>query len=214
LKSILTDPKEAEFIADGNISLTIESYEVMEPTTDGVNVKFSRHCYPDIIVPTVISNKGDQSKVDLMATLQAQMKKMVGATTTERYCYGFTDQKMQGLLDGKPWQADNIQDAAKAYGIVGMESITLYSEPCPEEGGCFAVKSPRIILNFDLKSDGGNFSNKSNITLHFPPNKNQMVSTGSYRISSDGNGKTKLEISFFEDENNHIDGYLVFENDI
>jgi len=210
LKQLLSDPKQAEFISSGNVGLAIESYEVLESTSEGVNVKFVRSCYPDIIVPTVITEKDGTPKIDLMATFQAQMKKMAGVKTTKKYCYDFQNQPMQGEINGKPWHANHVHRQVFDFGTKKEESLSIYSEKCPQEN-CFVVSTPSILIsNLDLSGDGGNFGNNNSITIFTPPSDNLMISQGSYRVSSLSEGKTKLELSFKDDSGNSINGYISY----
>ncbi len=211
LKQLLSDPQQAEFIASGNVAFAVESYEVLEPTSEGVNVNFVRHCYPDILVPTIIIDKNGTPKIDLIATLQAQMKRMAEVKATKKYCYEFQDQPMQGVINGEPWQAQHVRRQVFDFGAKKEEKLSIYSETCRQDN-CFMVSTPSLLIsNLDLSGDGGNFGNNNNITIYIPPSENLMISQGSYRVSSLSDGKSKLEISFKDDSGNSINGYIFYE---
>ncbi len=210
LRQVLSDPKQAENFADGSVVLEVESYEVLEPAKEGVNVKFVRYCYPDIIVSTVISEKDGTPKIDLKATLQAQMKQMAGVKPTEKYCYQFQDRPMQGVINGKPWQADHMNRQMIDFGTKKEEKLSIVAEPCPQEN-CFMLSTPSVLVsNLDLSGDGGNFDNRNNITIFTPPGDNKILSEGSYRVSTSSDGKTKLELSFKDDSGDNINGYIFY----
>ena len=210
LRQVLSDPKQAEFLAGGSVGLALESYEVLESTKEGVNVKFARHCYPDVIVPTVVSEKNNMPKIDLMATFKSQMKQMAAVKPTEKYCYEFQDQPLKGLINGKPWEAHHIDRQVIDFGTRKEESFSIVAEECPEKN-CLMLSSPKILISrLDLSSDGGNLDNSRNITIFTPPSDNKMVSQGSYRVSSTANGKTKLEISVKENDGDTINGYIIY----
>lgn len=209
LKPLLSDPRQAEFLA--NISLAIESYEVLDATQDGVNVKFVRHCYPDVIVPTIVVQKDGVPKVNFMATLQAQMKQMAGVEPTQQYCYEFKDQPMQGVINGQPWQARHVHRQVVDFGNRTEEKIAIYADACPQDN-CFMVATPSILISkLDFSGAGGNLDNKKNVTLYTPPGNNVMVTQGSYRLFKSAEGKTRLEISFNHDAENAINGYIEYE---
>ncbi len=200
LKQVLSEPKAADFFAGAEPGLTVESYEVLGLTEEGVNVKFVRHCYPDVIVPTVIVEKEGQPKVDFNATLKLQMEMVpYNEKTTQKYCYPFETYPLQGVINGKHWQAHHVERQAK-----------IVAEECPEDN-CASISSPRILFsNLDLSSDGGNLDYSRNITIYTPPDTNKTISTGSYRVSTTEEGKTKLELSF-KDSDDFLNGYILVD---
>lgn len=209
LASVLVKPEDAEFLAGGKS--TLSHYEVLNEVADGVDVKFSRFCYPDVIVPTKLVNVSGQQKVDFMATLRAQMKALKNVQPLKKYCYDFDDKVLSGMLGGMPWSYKKMHVREINWGTKISQNISVYSEDCDVEmqGQCTAPKL--IISNLKLEGEGGNFTNQENLTIHEPPGSNNVVSTGSYRISTDADGQKKVEISFSKDSDNHLSGYFFLD---
>lgn len=126
---------------------------------------------------------------------------------TKQYCHDFADQPMQGKINGEPWKAHHLNRAVYDFGTKKSEKLKIVSEPCQDEW-CNGLESPALLINLDLSGNGGNFDSQNNITVFTPPNSNEVISEGNYRVSSTAEGKTKLEISFQEDEGNTVSGFI------
>ncbi|MBF4521348.1 hypothetical protein HXZ60_05600 [Acinetobacter towneri] len=209
VKQLMSDPEQAMILENGHLNLAVDSFKVLDSTPEGVNVKFSRHCYPDMTLPTILTEKDGVVKVDFMATFQAHMKQSGHAEPTEQYCYKFKNEPMQGVINDRPWQADHVQREVVDFGTRKSESVSILAEPCPQEG-CVIPKNPSIIVsNLDFSGVGGNFNHQQNITIYTPPSDNRIITQGSYRISSSGH-QTKLEISFQEQSGDYVNGYILY----
>lgn len=210
LKQLVSDPESADFLVADHVKLNIDSFEVLDATHEGVDVKFLTHCFPDITSPTIFTDMQGDLKVDVKSTFMAQMKMTRGRERTKKYCYEFKDQPMQGVLFGQPWQAYYLDRQMVDFGTRKEERVAIHSEPCPD-GYCFSLQTPSITLSrLDLSGDGGNFDHETNITIYNPPSDNILITEGSYRVSDAGDGDTMLEISFQDDDGNSINGYLVY----
>jgi len=204
LESVLENKEDAEFLSSGRF--TLSDYEVLGEVSNGVEVKFSTFCYADMIIPTIIKDIEGAKKVDFRATLHAQMKMRKNAVPLEKYCYDFNDKPLSGRLGGDSWVFTQSKSREINWGNEITINTTLYSEDCDTETYGKCKKPSLIISNLDLNGEGGNFTNKVNVTIHIPPSDNHVVSTGSYRIST-VNGKKKIELSFDVDPNNNLSGY-------
>ena len=122
----------------------------------------------------------------------------------------FKNQTLQGKLNGDSWQATHVGSQVMDYGTHKKEKFSIYSEQC-ESYECFSLKSPSInISNLDVSNDnGGKFTLNNNITIFNPPSENLIVIQGSYIVSKEG-GKTKLELNFSSDNDNFLNGYVVY----
>lgn len=210
MASVLKNPKDAEFLAGGKS--TLQKYEVLGEVAGGVEVKFSKFCYADMVVPTAIVDVDGKKKIDFMATLKAQMKAHKMAKPTKKYCYDFEEQPLSGKLNNTSWQFVEAYSREINWGDKVTTNTSLFSEKCDHEtyGQC---SLPNLIIsNLDLNSEGGNFTNQVNVTIHVPPSDNIVVSTGSYRISKEGNQK-KVELSFKQDEQNTLSGYFYLKGE-
>jgi hypothetical protein len=121
----------------------------------------------------------------------------------------FADKILQGVLDGQPWQAEQVESVVYDFGSRQEERACIYSAQC-EEYECLAIESPSInISDLDMSSESGNLSHENGITIFIPPNKNVRVTEGFYRFSTAGDN-TKLELRFTHDERNQVDGYIIY----
>ena len=197
-----------EFLASG--SLTLKTYEIQDEIANGVNVKFSRFCYDDVVVPTIVKEVSGRFKVDFRATLKAQMQMMKSSKPNKKYCFDFENRPLSGKLNGQAWQFVKTHHQKIDWGNKVSISTKLYGEDCDASSFGSCGKSSLIISNLDLSGDGGNFNNTNNVTIHVPPSENLVVSTGSYRITNEGNQK-KIELSFNYDDNNVINGFFLLE---
>jgi hypothetical protein len=208
LESVLEKKKDAEFLSSGKS--TLSGYEVLGEVSNGVEVKFSTFCYPDIIIPTVLKDVNGTKKVDFRATLKAQMTARKNAVALRKYCYEFEDKPLSGSLDGMPWAFNKTVSREINWGNEISINTTLYSENCDTKTYGECKKSSLIISNLDLNSEGGNFTNKVNVTVHVPPSDNHVITEGSYRVTTINNNK-KVELSFNKDEFNNISGYYFIQ---
>lgn len=212
IRSLVTDPEHAKYFAGGAIGPKNfgDSYEVVGLKGDNtVEVRFSRDCYTDRMLPTVLADAGAGLKVDVVATFKA-IKASPMPTHTRKYCYEFKDQPLAGTVNGKPWSFEHATDTEAPFGNGKKRSISLYQEACPDTD-CKDVKSASILVGgLDFTGDGGNFTGHQNITIYTPPGKNMQVREGSYRVTKLEDGKTKLELSFQKDDANQLNGYVVF----
>lgn len=118
------------------------------------------------------------------------------------------DQPIQGKLFGENWIGVNVATQEYDFGSRKETKTSIYAEQC-EEFECLAVKSPSLnIANLDL-SQSGELSLTNNITIFTPPDKNITITTGNYMVSR-FEGKIKLEIQFYDDENNQLTGHILF----
>lgn len=121
----------------------------------------------------------------------------------------FEDQKLQGKLSGSIWVASHVSRQIYDFGNKKEEVASIYAEKC-KGYDCLSIKSPSINLKrLSLNQGGGNFSMTNNITIYTPPNINFTVTNGIYNISNE-NGKMKLELKFWIDEENYLNGYIFF----
>lgn len=204
LESVLERKEDAEFLSSGKS--TLSGYEVLGEVSNGVEVNFSTFCYPDMIIPTILKDVDGTKKVDFRATLTAQMKARKNAVALRKYCFEFEDKSLSGSLGGKPWAFNKTLSREINWGNEISINTTLYSEDCDTETYGECKKPSLIISNLDLNSEGGNFTNKINVTVHIPPSNNYVISEGSYRVST-VNNKKKIELSFKKDKLNNLSGY-------
>jgi len=211
LQEIIMPPEYARmFASDTGMRFTFEDFEVLASEGDAVNVRFSRFCYPDSVAPTILATTGDGKKVDVKASIRAITKALADVETTRKYCYDFADQVLQGFINGKPWRFHHLDRQNYDFGTYKQESLKLVADACPDKY-CLMLKTPGILIdNLDLAGEGGNLGNEQNLTIHTPPGDNLFVTTGSYRVTKTASGKTRLEISFRESEENYLNGYAEF----
>lgn len=208
VESLVSEPSQVEFLRGAKIDLSDDDYAVLEATTDGVNVRHSVHCRSDVVAPTIVVEANGKPSIDLMGTLSVLMKAQSQAQPTKQYCYAFEDQPMQGKLNGESWQARHVNRAVYDFGTKKSEEIKLVSEPC-EDPWCNGLTSPSLLIsNLDYSGSGGNFDTRTSITIFTPPGTNQVISDGSYRLTTTDDGETKLEISFHRDEGNFVNGFI------
>ena len=213
LQSILKTPKNAEmFSPESGFSMTLKTFEILDDVDQGVNVKYSRFCYPDIVVPTVVVNTDSGYKVDLMATMKGEFNAMKEAKPLRKYCYDFEDKPLSGQLNGKPWSYVKSHSREINWGTNVTTNVSLYAEDCDMEysGGCTLPKL--IISNLNLDAKGGNLGQKENITIHTPPGDNETISQGSYRVTAVDEKTVKLELSFIADNGNVLNGHIKLEH--
>lgn len=213
IRPLVTDPEHAKYFAGRgafNLKTFGDSYEVMDLKDDNtVEVRFSRDCFTDRLLPTVLADTGEGLKVDVPKTFKA-IKASPAPTNTRKYCYEFKDQPLTGTINGKPWSFEDARDTEMTFGDRKKRRVSLYKETCPDSG-CNNVNSASILVGgLDLTGDGGNFDGHQNITIYTPPGDNMMIREGSYRVTKFSDGKTKLELSFKKDDANQLNGYVVF----
>ncbi|MEW6997228.1 hypothetical protein AADZ86_05965 [Colwelliaceae bacterium BS250] len=212
LQSILKNPKNADmFSPESGFSMTSKNFEILDDVPQGVNVKYSRFCYADIVVPTVVVSSDKGYKIDMMATMKGEFKAMKEAKPLKKYCYDFEDKPLSGQLNGKPWAYVKSHAREINWGTNITTSISLYAEDCDMEysGGCTL---PNLnISNLKLDTDGGNFGPRENMTIHTPPGDNETISQGSYRLTNVENNKVKVELSFKADNGNYVNGYVLLD---
>jgi len=206
-KLVISNPEQAQFLEGLKGKLDRDNYEILAPTEDGVNVVFYSECFTDVAHPTFITEVGGEPKVDLQRTMMASFKATAQRQRTKQYCHDFADQPMQGKINGETWKAHHLNRAVYDFGTKKSEEMKIVSEPCQDEW-CNGLNSPALLINLDLSGSGGNFDSQNNITVFTPPGSNEVISEGSYRVSSTTEGKTKLEISFQEDESNTVSGFI------
>jgi hypothetical protein len=214
LESVLENKADAEFLSQGKS--TLSDYEVLGESEgeafEGVNVRFSRFCYADMIVPTILVEVDGKKKINFRRTLKVQMAAHKKAKPLRKYCYDFDEKQLSGNLGGKPWSFVQSKSRDIDWGDKVTTNITLYGESCDTDtyGKC---TQPRLIIsNLDLNSEGGNFTNKVNVTVHVPPGDNQVVSTGSYRVTQN-KGHKKVELSFKQDGKNSLSGFYIVKGE-
>ena len=210
LKQVLADPEQSSILDGAAPGLNVDSYEVLDVVEKGVNVKFSRYCYDDLVIPTILTEVDGIAKVDLNATIRVQVNALRNEKTTKQYCYEFLDQPLQGVLGGEPWRGLHLTEMQIDFGSHKKINRGIYTEPCTA-AQCMQLASTSLnIGNLDLSGSGGNFDYQNNVTIVIPPGNNQVVTQGSYRVSTTPAGKTKLEISFKLSEDNALNGYITF----
>lgn len=210
---LVTNPEAAGFLEGSTIELEEGQYKVLGDIDGGVNVRFSSKCLADYTAPTVLAEVGGEPRVDLMGTLTAVMTAQAEAQPKKQYCYDFSDQPMQGKIGGEAWKAHHVNRAVYDFGTRKSEELKVVAEPCQDDW-CNNLKSPSIIVsNLDLSGEGGDFSMDNNVTLVTPPNSNTIVSEGSYRVSPMSGGQVKLELSLHEDQNNTVNGFVIFDKE-
>lgn len=209
IKPLLADPATMQVLEGSDITLTQGGYEVLDKAEQGVNVRFSDKCLVDVVTPTVVVTVDEEPRVDLIKTLSLGMKARASAKLKSRYCYAFEDQPMQGKIGGKPWKAHHLNRAIIDFGTTKSEQLKIVSEPCQDKW-CNGLETPSLLLNFELSGAGGNFDSRNNITIFTPPQSNKVVTEGSYRLSKAAENQTKLEISFIDDKNNSVNGFITF----
>lgn len=213
LKAILKNPKNAEMFApDSGFSMTSNKFTVLDEVPEGVNVKYSRFCYADILVPTIVVDTADGFKVDLMATMKGEFKAMKDSKPLKQYCYDFQDKPLAGKLNGKPWSYVNSHTREINWGNEVTQSISLYAEQCDAEQYGSCSKPSLIISNLDLTGTGGNLGAKENITIHVPPGNNDIISQGSYRVTHLDDQTIKLELVFTSDDGSTLNGHITLPN--
>ena len=210
LESVLAKKEDAEFLSKGKSTLT--NYEILGEVSGGVEVKFSKFCYPDITAPTILKSVDGSLKVDLFATLRAQMKAHKKAIPLRKYCYEFENKPLSGSLAGIKWSFVKSNSREINWGDKVTTNTTLYSEDCDTDTHGKCTKPSLLISHLDLAGEGGNFTNTVNVTIHTPPGTNHIISSGSYRVSNEGVNK-KVEISFSDDEKNRLSGFYIIEGE-
>ncbi len=209
LKAIIKTPKNAEmFSPESGFSFTSRNYEILDDVEQGVNIKYSRFCYDDLIVPTIVVTTEQGYKIDVMATMKGEFKAMKNTKTTKKYCYEFEDKPLSGTLNSTPWSFVKSHQREINWGNEITTSISLYSEECDAQYSGQCTKPSLIISNLNLNSTGGNLGPKENVTIHVPPGDNETVSQGSYRVSPIDDENVKVELSFKTDEGDSLNGHI------
>jgi len=212
LETLMSEPENAGmFGKDSGFSINAESISVGDKLDNGnVNVVIKRFCYPDSSLETKLVSINDKLKVDVRETINTMMKSVGDSKPTRKYCYSFDDQPMSGKISGKMVTMKYFNSEIVDYGTHKKESFVLTTEQCPDNN-CYQLMTPKILLNdLNFESDGGNFSNTQNITLFTPPHFNSIIPSGSYRVTKTEAGRIRLEISFREDDDNYINGYIEY----
>lgn len=212
VSQLITNPEAAGFLEGAEIELKEGEYKVLDATDRGLNVQFSSDCLTDYTAPTILADVGGEPRVDLMSTLNSVMTAKAEAQPKKQYCYDFADQPMQGKIGGATWEALDVNRAVYDFGTRTSEELKIVAEPCQDDW-CNNLQSPSIVVsNLDLSGSGGNFSMENNVTLVTPPSSNNIVTDGSYRVTSTSGDRVKLELSLHEDENDTVNGFVVFDS--
>lgn len=215
LGHLIVNPSNSDLLS-GNSGLTFElmgdSFKVLKVNDDNtVDVQFSRYCYPDTVLPTVLTKTDQGLRVDFAETFRKAAQNPQELQPTKKYCYELEDKPLSGVINGQSWAVNHADSTEISFGSRSIKRIALYSEACPN-GNCFSVKTPSIILDaLDLTGEGGNLNNKHSITIFTPPNSNIRISEGSYKVSDLSNGKTKLELAFEKEGGNRVNGYVTID---
>jgi len=209
-KEIVSDPTRVDELFEStrkNNSKLDRSYEIIGVTSGGVNVKFLKDCHSDIVSTIVTTEIDGQLKIDLKATYLGLLTSG-NREKTRKYCYEFIDKPLQGKLRNQPWQARHAYLDEYEFADSTEEQLLIAAETCTDKL-CTSVLSPKILTKLDLRYDGGNFDGENYIMV-IREGGGTIMYEGSYRLSPTADGKTKLEISLDNDENNSVSGYVVF----
>ena len=211
LEQLLAVPEEIETFK--HMQFSAESFSVDKSDNGDILVSIKRFCYPDLIVNTEVIEVNGVKKIDSNATIKNLFKAAkVNNKTVKKYCYDFDDTELTGLVNGQPWAVKKVDTRVIDWGSKKTIAIALHPEDCDTEYSGYCKLPKLMISNLNLNGDGGNFSASENITIHTPPSENQIISTGSYRITHLNEEATKVEISFKHDEKNHLNGFVLLPN--
>lgn len=207
--ALSSDPEEGKVFSSGFFQTAFKHLEVLSNGPDGVEVRFMFDCYPDVVAMTKMSGRDGARKVDVAASIKAHIAQSAGQkhAPTKKYCYEFSNQALQGKLDGSAWVFKQAHRMTVEMGTVTHEFISLTAESF-ENGNFIPSSTPFLSVGtLDWNGDGGNLDSERSVTIN-SKGKLFMVSDGSYRIARLQNGTTRLEISFYLDESNHLNGYV------
>ena len=209
LAATLADPKEIEMFKHMKFSA---NKFIVSKVNDEVLVKLERFCYPDLVINMAIVDIKGIKKVDSKLTTRNFFESaMKNNKPLKKYCYDFDDKRLSGKINGQMWDYKKVATRVVDWGTKKTISVSVYAEDCNTESYGYCKLPKLIISNLDLSSDGGNFTNSENITIHTPPSDNEIISKGSYRISHPNPDITKIEISFEKGTQNFLNGFVELE---
>lgn len=204
---LLSDPNQLHHLS--SFKFSADEIQTYINKDNKVFTTAKRHCYKDVSFETVMVNVNGVYKIDHRATFKHLIKEALkNREPIEQYCYDFINQNLTGRLNGEQWSFEKADIREVTTSERPNLDISLYSEDCDTENKSKCTE-PQILLNFPIDDAGGNFNGQNNITIHTPPHYNEIISTGSYRITHLSNDKTKIEITFEEDADNHLKGFII-----
>ncbi|EID0694584.1 hypothetical protein ACKOZO_004292 [Vibrio vulnificus] len=174
---------------------------------NGVQIKISRYCFPDIISTTYIDEVDGVLKVDHLKTISilTRMKRLT--KTNKQYCYDFHGHPMKGKIGGKEWIP--IKLVQEDY--FGSKVDVLYSVDAEKNINTGELYPKVILFNFnhdDPKNNSGNFTDYTVLSMFISPGNN-LGGLGSFRVTDLTDDNYKLEITYEHDKENYVSGYLI-----
>ena len=208
LKSVIKNLTEKESNFAFSIEYTGDFPKLYELNSNGVDVEVSHYCYPNQRVTTFINNESGDLKIDHLKTMQFLYSAKRKAKTNKKFCYEFSDQPMQGKIDGKEFRPTRL--IIEPF-LNDTASILYASDTKPDS----RADSPKIMLfrfnNGDERSMSGNFGDYTSMTMYSPPGTN-LIGLGSFKVSEKTDNGYKLEIYYRHDDENYISGFLMVQN--
>ncbi len=176
-----------------------------------IETTFSVFCHSEYSIETVIIQNEGEKLIDGRATFLAMLKESRDIKPLKKYCYTFKNKLMSGKINGNDIVFRFLNKKIIDSGVSEKKIFELTTENCMVKN-CSQSKSPTLLIRrLKLNTEGGNFTYKENITIYDPlTNHNLGITEGSYKISTNKNGKKKLEISFNLDKNNFLNGYVEY----
>ena len=170
-----------------------------------------RFCYPDVTIKTKVVSVDGQPRVEAKATSRSLIQMMSENQTPVRQdCHGFYNSPLSGKINGEPWEIKKATIESLAANSLHSIKISLHPEECDTEHSGSCTRPKLLLVNIFREGEGewADLSNRDNITIHTPPSGNKMVTLESYRVTPISEGKKRLELSFHDDEQNYLSGFV------
>ena len=216
----VTEPEMILAMEEGKGQITVkeDSYRVKEIRDDSIVMSFSRYCYPDLDRVVFLDHTPIGYRIDFRRSLKHQLANVPANYVPLRpYCYDFKDQPLQGTTVGVPWQATRAETNLVSFSSGPKKQIALVTEQCKQFPECTynsgSNRSGFILYvdALDFTGSGGNLGGTEYVRLFNYSNYNQALYEGSYRVTSLGAGRVRLELSIPEFESTEINGYIDIE---
>jgi len=218
-ENYLADPESVEPMKRGQGQIMADSYRVIDVNDEGVVMAFSTHCYPDIQMQVYMKRLAAGYRVEFERTMRA----FLGSGSrepTQKYCYEFIDQPLQGSIVGYRWIFDRVGQRSASESGFQRREIDLLDERCDNYPDCLWSYSNRgagpilSISSLDMTGDGGNLDGTHYVVVNWLGMDSINLHKGSYRVAHLGGERIRLELAIppeSSEEAVELNGFIEFD---